>query len=206
MLEQISCLLKLLHGPYTVSIAPYSLSRGNPLKFTSLRNIHSRICTAQRLHTQTKLTREVWHNIPLYINTIYIHVSHTSMPFEWNIYVCIELKSWRNILWCDVYFAGHLKSNSTNIWSDKRNVQNVQSGGTRGLELRTAALKGHMALASSLLQYMKVHLPHTQSKERWLIGQWRMICRFCAPLTNIYVLLLCRVHVIAISKVKLKVE
>ncbi len=29
------------HAPYTVSIAPYSLSRGKPLKFTSLQNIHS---------------------------------------------------------------------------------------------------------------------------------------------------------------------
>ena len=44
------------HGPYTVFIAPYSLSRGNLLKFTSLRNIHSRICAAQRLHTRTSVT------------------------------------------------------------------------------------------------------------------------------------------------------
>ncbi len=28
------------HAPYTGSIAPYSLSRENPLKFTSLQNIH----------------------------------------------------------------------------------------------------------------------------------------------------------------------
>ncbi len=40
------------HAPYTGSIAPYSLSRGNPLKFTSLRNIHSWICAAQRLHAR----------------------------------------------------------------------------------------------------------------------------------------------------------
>ncbi len=33
------------HWPFTVSIAPYSLSRGNLLKFSSLRNIHSWICT-----------------------------------------------------------------------------------------------------------------------------------------------------------------
>ncbi len=59
-LEQISCLLKLLHGQYTVSIAPYSLSRGNPLKFTSLRNIPSRISESETetSHTQAKLTRE----------------------------------------------------------------------------------------------------------------------------------------------------
>ncbi len=63
-LEQILCLLKLLHVPYTV----YSLSRRNLFKFTSLQNIHSRICTPQHLHThrQNLLEKcEVWHNIPL---------------------------------------------------------------------------------------------------------------------------------------------
>ncbi len=65
------------------------------------------------------------------------------MPFELNIYIRFGLESWQNILWCDVHFLGHLESNNTNVWSDKRNVQNVQSGGTRGLELRTTALKGH---------------------------------------------------------------
>ncbi len=33
------------HAPYTGLIAPYSLSRGNPLKFTSFRNIHLWIWT-----------------------------------------------------------------------------------------------------------------------------------------------------------------
>ncbi len=46
--------LKLLHGPYTVSIAPYTLSRENPLKFTSLRNIHARICAAACLSSHTE--------------------------------------------------------------------------------------------------------------------------------------------------------
>ncbi len=41
---------------------------------------------------------------------------------------------------CDVHFAGHLRSNRTNVWSDKSNIRNVQSGGARGLELRTDAL------------------------------------------------------------------
>ncbi len=41
----------------------------------------------------------------------------------------------------DVPFAGHLRSNRTNIWSDKSNIKNVQSGGrAQGLELRAAAL------------------------------------------------------------------
>ncbi len=36
----------------------------------------------------------------------------------------------------DVHFAGHLRSNRTNIWSDKSNAQKAL-----GLELRTAAFK-----------------------------------------------------------------
>ncbi len=28
-------------------------------------------------------------------------------------------------MWCDVCFVGHLQSNSTNVWGDKRNDQSV---------------------------------------------------------------------------------
>ncbi len=52
-----------LHAPYTGSIAPYSLSRGNPLKFTSFRNIHSWICATQRLHARTSVTSYTSVNI-----------------------------------------------------------------------------------------------------------------------------------------------
>ncbi len=83
------------HAPYTGSIAPYSLSRGNPLKFILFRNIQSWICAAQRLHARTSVTSYTSVNY-----TILIHVLHTSMHFEWNIYVRFELESWRNILWC----------------------------------------------------------------------------------------------------------
>ncbi len=51
------------HAPYTGSIAPYSLSSGNPLKFTSFRNIHSWICAAQRLHARTSVTSYTSVNI-----------------------------------------------------------------------------------------------------------------------------------------------
>ncbi len=51
------------HAPYTGSIAPYSLSRGNPLKFTLFRNIHSWICATQRLHARTSLTSYTFVNI-----------------------------------------------------------------------------------------------------------------------------------------------
>ncbi len=51
------------HAPYTGSIAPYSLSRGNPLKFTLFWNIHSWICTAQCLHARTSVTSYTSVNI-----------------------------------------------------------------------------------------------------------------------------------------------
>ncbi len=107
------------HAPYTVSIAPYSLSRGNPLKFTLLQNIHSWFALRIFKH------RRVWHHIPL-IYKILIHVSHTYMHFEWNTFA----SNWNHGgISCDVHFAGHLRSNSTNIWSDKRNIRIVQRRG-----------------------------------------------------------------------------
>ncbi len=51
------------HAPYTGSIAPYSLSSGNPLKFTLFRNIHSWICAAQRLHARTSVASYTSVNI-----------------------------------------------------------------------------------------------------------------------------------------------
>ncbi len=51
------------HAPHTGSIAPYSLSRGNPLKFTLFQNIHSWICTAQCLHARTSVTSYTSVNI-----------------------------------------------------------------------------------------------------------------------------------------------
>ncbi len=43
---------------------------------------------------------------------------------------------------CDVHFAGHLRWNRTTSETIRENIQNVQSGGTRGLELRTVG-KAH---------------------------------------------------------------
>ncbi len=51
------------HAPYTGSIAPYSLSRGNPLKFTLFRNIHSWICAVRRLHARMSVTSYTYVNI-----------------------------------------------------------------------------------------------------------------------------------------------
>ncbi len=43
--------------------APFSLSKGNLLKFTSLRNIDSWICAAQHLHARTSVTSYTSVNI-----------------------------------------------------------------------------------------------------------------------------------------------
>ncbi len=51
------------HCPNTASIAPYSLIRGNPLKFSSLQNIHSWNCAVQCLHTRTSVTSYTSVNI-----------------------------------------------------------------------------------------------------------------------------------------------
>ncbi len=90
------------HAPFTVSIAPYSLSRGNPLKFISLRNIHSWICAAQHLHTQTKLTRDVW-GVTEYTSVnkynLNSHLAHFN-ALCMNKYARFELESWQNTWWC----------------------------------------------------------------------------------------------------------
>ncbi len=131
------------HASYTVSIAPYSLSRGNPLKFTSLRNIHSWFALRNFKH------RRVWHHIPL-IYTILIHVSHTYMHFEWNMFA----SNWNHGgISCDVHFAGHLRSNRTNIWSNKSKIYEMCRGGwVRGLELRPADL--HTACLFQVVAYL----------------------------------------------------
>ncbi len=51
----------------------------------------------------------------------------------------------------DVHFAGHLRSNRTNVVCDKRNIWKVQSRGVQGLGLGNAALKaGHVTRRPSL--------------------------------------------------------
>ncbi len=120
------------HAPYTGSIAPYSLSRGNPLKFTLFRNIHSWICAAQRLHARTSVKSYTSVNIYNF-NSRLAHLYALWMEYIRSLRIMGGIS-------CDVHFAGHLRSNRTNIWSDKSNIRNMQSGGARGLELRTAGI------------------------------------------------------------------
>ncbi len=64
---------------------------------------------------------------------------------------------------CDVHFAGHLRSNRTNIWSDKSNIRNMQSGGARGLELRTAGLINQ----KKQMEHNMLHSTHYA--EHWMV-------------------------------------
>ncbi len=104
------------HAPYTRSIAPYSLSRGNPLKFSSLRNIHSWICAEQHLHTRTRMT--------IYLCK-YVQFKFTSRTRQCTLNGIYTFTSnWNHGgISCDVPFAWHLRSNRTNVWSDKLNFK-----------------------------------------------------------------------------------
>ncbi len=107
--------------------------QGNPLKFTLFRNIHSWICAAQRLHARTNVTSYTSVNIYNF-NSRLAHFNALWMEYTF-------ASNWNHGgISCDVHFAGHMRSNRTNIWSDKSNIRNMQSGGARGLELRTAEL------------------------------------------------------------------
>ncbi len=129
------------HAPYTGSIAPYSLSRGNLLKFTLFRNIHSWICATQRLHVRTSVTSYTSVNI--------FNFKFTSRTLQCTMNGIYTFASnWNHGgISCDVHLTGHLSSNRTNIWSDKSNIRNMQSRGARGLELRTAGLGRHTKCA-----------------------------------------------------------
>ncbi len=115
------------HAPYTEFIAPYSMSRWNPLKFTSLRNFHSWICTAQHIHARTSVTSYTSVNI-YNLNSHLAHFNALWMDAHYKF-----ASNWNHVgISCDVHFAGHLRSNRTNFWSNKSNIRNVQSGGGWG--------------------------------------------------------------------------
>ncbi len=85
-LHRVHCSLHRVHCSQAGEICWSLLYFGTFIYGFALRNVFTH--------------RRVWHHIPLYIYTILIHVLHTSMHFEWNIYIRFELESWRNILWC----------------------------------------------------------------------------------------------------------
>ncbi len=68
----------------------------------------------------------------------YIQFKFTSRTLHalWMEYVRFELESWRNIVWCPL--RRHLRSNRTNVWSDKSTYEMCRAVG-RGLELEPLA-------------------------------------------------------------------
>ncbi len=122
-------------APYTGSIALYSLSREIRWSLLYFGNIHSWICAAQRLHARTSVSSYTSVNIYNF-NSRLAHFNALWMEYIRSLRTGIMAE------YPDVHFAGHLRSNRTNIWSDKSNIRNMQSGGARGLELRTYGLRG----------------------------------------------------------------
>ncbi len=120
------------HAPYTGSIAPYSLSRGNPLKFTLFRNIHSWICAAQCLHARTSVTSYTSVNIYNF-NSRLAHFNALWMEY---------IRSFRTGIMAEYPVMSTSQGTYVRIEQisegDKSNIRNMQSGGARGLELRTA--------------------------------------------------------------------
>ncbi len=89
---------------------------------------------------------------------------------------------------CDVRFAGHLRSNRTNAWSDERNIQMCRVGG--GLELRitgsTIALPFKTRCHREGLE-LGSYLPSTASQK--LAGSteiWTQIAGFRVQSANHY--------------------
>ncbi len=143
------------HAPYTGSIAPYSLSRGNLLKFTLFRKIHSWICAAQHLHARTSVT------------------SYTSV----NIYNFNSRLAHFNALWME-----YIRSRRTRIMAECPVMSTSQGtyvrieqtseairvtyeicragGGVRGLELRTAAIDACRYLPLRLMFNLKSQIIH----------------------------------------------
>ncbi len=68
----------------------------------------------------------------------YIQFKFTSRTLQCTLNGCTLYKfasNWNHVgISCDVHFAGHLRSNRTNFWSNKSNIRNVQSGGGLGRE------------------------------------------------------------------------
>ncbi len=120
------------HVPYIVFTVLYSLHTGNRLKFTSLKNTDLRYSAASP-HTDKTYSRSVKGYL-----TVIMRFAQKSSLVHFN---SLWMEQWNNgRISCDVHFVGHLWSNGTNPWSGKRNIQNVQSGGSWGPGLRTAAL------------------------------------------------------------------
>ncbi len=136
--SQVSCIIPSIFYLCVTWFTPAVLN-SSPIDMLPIHNVHCSllpdegksvvvnftlehsfmVCAAQRLQAQTSVTS--------YTSDIYNFNSRLAHLYAlWMEYIRFELESWRNILWFPLQ---HLRSNRTNIWSDKSNIRNVQSGG-----------------------------------------------------------------------------
>ncbi len=149
------------HAPYTGSIAPYSLSRGNPLKFTSFRNIHSWICAAQRLHAWTSVTPYTSVNIYNF-NSCLAHLYALWMEY---------IRSLRTGIMAEYPVMSTSQGTCVRIERTSEAIRVTYEicrgggGGARGLELRTAGLgRGYFR---TLRNCNIIHLPGYHFTSHW---------------------------------------
>ncbi len=149
----------------TRSIAPYSLRReirwsllhfGTFIHGFALRNVftHGR----------------VWHHIPL-------NIQFNSRLAHFNA-LWMDIRSLRTGImeYPVMSLRTALTFNRTNIWRDKSNIPNMQSGGgSRGLELRTAALDAWPMKRTCVLKS-----DQTLTSSNWMNSVWSYTKEYCA--------------------------
>ncbi len=124
------------YDPYTVFIAPYSLSRGNLLKFTSFRNIHSWICAAPlpatSSHTDkcditycTSVNKYNSNSRFAHFNALWME--HIHIVSNWN----------HGGISGDVHFAGHLRSNRATSYVIRDTYEICRAGGCEDWDWET---------------------------------------------------------------------
>ncbi len=116
------------HAPYTGSIAPYSLSRGNLLKFTSFRNIQSHARTSVTSYTSVNIhnfNSRLAHFNALWME--YIRLLRTGIMAEYPVmstsqgtYVRIEQTSEAIRVTYEICRAGGARTGIDNHWSRTR--------------------------------------------------------------------------------------
>ncbi len=141
------------HASYTGSIAPYSLSRGNPLKFTLFRNIHSWICATQRLHARTSVTSYTSVNIYNF-NSRLAHLYALWMEY---------VSSLRTGIMAEYPVMSTSQGTYVRIEQTSEVIRvtyEICRAGARGLELRTVGLGQCRTICLKILSvHLDSHLP-----------------------------------------------
>ncbi len=130
---------------HRVHCSLHSLSRGNPLKFSLFRNIHSWICAVQRLHAQTSVTSYTSVNI-YNLNSRLAHLYALWMEY---------IRSLRTGIMAEYPVMSTSQGTCVRIEQTSEAIRVTyeicRAVGARGLELRTAALNRHTQFSSCSL-------------------------------------------------------